>query len=782
MAGAIIRANRAEVSDRFPMLGFTVRTGARPYFEAVVTTDPTLLDSGQRERRKPDTFWSSRELGPLPAERGEAVLIVPDAVLRRFAGSERLYYAVATFADRTRSNPEVTRLGADVTPYVTLSSQYTGRRIRQLIGGTGERTRWNGSSTRYVNGNGASLEWAGDAATPGVETANGGKASPGEGPAATDALAYSDGFDPGLWTEQPPSGPSSGVSDNAFDIGWADVPTVAETAGVPGWLAAAAMLIGWRDGPNADLIQILQRLGGLELPGGAPVKPEEIATLAQALDLVPEPPAAYTVESFRALLSSKGPQWIGVAGVRPRFVVATGLYGDDTPEGAHVRINDPSRQPLASPDAPFASGTGMGSSYVLTFKQFLDAFATLAPGAGLQAIHVTEASMKLRQPAVASAYALRKGGTSRVTRSVRAHAQAAPAVIPIAAAIVGATMTRVLNNEGDISWELDQMKGLKHPGDDPARATVANYRTIVTPVAGWPKVVGGIHEIEALSDEIYADFVMEWQCNGHSLGNVAIKNTHTNDAAGHGLEVKAIINDDSTVYEGDLAALRVSFNFRFTRSLGSDAIAIRDYTLYGDGTFAEDSRWTQRPDGWWGASEQRYAGAYEGGGAGAAVAGELVEPVITWVKESLEDDITTDLPKMEGWKHVNGDPSTARPPNRQVQKATIKAPFMEVSYPIPGVDDRPIRCDLIVLWGYDGSSVGNINVRPTNPNDPPGGGLSVRGELYDEPDQTTASGGKCAAVRLAFNYTFTFEFDSQGRKSFDVILYGDGRHAVELQD
>jgi hypothetical protein len=164
------------------------------------------------------------------------------------------------------------------------------------------------------------------------------------------------------------------------------------------------------------------------------------------------------------------------------------------------------------------------------------------------------------------------------------------------------------------------------------------------------------------------------------------------------------------------------------------------------------------------------------------VAGELVEPVITWVKESLEDDITTDLPKMEGWKHVNGDPSTARPGSRQVQKATIKAPYMEVSYPIPGVDDRPIRCDLILLWGYDGSSIGNINVRPTNPNDPPGGGLSVRGELYDEPDQPSAGGGKCAAVRLAFNYTFTFEFDSQGRRSFDVILLGDGRHTVELQD
>mgnify|MGYP003441246899 CR=1 FL=1 len=41
MASALIRANRLEISDKFPVLGFTVRTGGAPYFEAVLATAKT---------------------------------------------------------------------------------------------------------------------------------------------------------------------------------------------------------------------------------------------------------------------------------------------------------------------------------------------------------------------------------------------------------------------------------------------------------------------------------------------------------------------------------------------------------------------------------------------------------------------------------------------------------------------------------------------------------------------------------------------------------------------
>jgi hypothetical protein len=37
----------------------------------------------------------------------------------------------------------------------------------------------------------------------------------------------------------------------------------------------------------------------------------------------------------------------------------------------------------------------------------------------------------------------------------------------------------------------------------------------------------------------------------------------------------------------------VQFYYRFNRSIGSDVIAIADYTLYGDGTIGRTTRWTQ---------------------------------------------------------------------------------------------------------------------------------------------------------------------------------------------
>ena len=39
----IIRSNSAEVSQRRPMLGFTVRTGGQPFFEVALATDPALF-------------------------------------------------------------------------------------------------------------------------------------------------------------------------------------------------------------------------------------------------------------------------------------------------------------------------------------------------------------------------------------------------------------------------------------------------------------------------------------------------------------------------------------------------------------------------------------------------------------------------------------------------------------------------------------------------------------------------------------------------------------------
>lgn len=170
-----------------------------------------------------------------------------------------------------------------------------------------------------------------------------------------------------------------------------------------------------------------------------------------------------------------------------------------------------------------------------------------------------------------------------------ARAQAAPVVIPIAAAVVGAAFTRLLSNAGDVSWELDQMSGLKHPNDTAPSPLPAFQDGAVVRLVDWPRSGG-------LIDSISAGFEVRWQHNGQSLGNVQISNVATNDAIGWGLTVQARIMNDSIVYprnEPRFAALRIRFDYRFTRGIGSDLLAWRELHLFGNGTYNLTGDWTQ---------------------------------------------------------------------------------------------------------------------------------------------------------------------------------------------
>src|ERR1700741_5170733 len=207
----LIRSNSPEVTQRRPMLGFTVRTGGHPFFEVAVVTRPELFRPDGRAGRRAQTFYSTRAQGPLRAERGEAVYMLPPDVLSRFAGQERLYFAVATFPDATRNGAEVRLPAPDLAPYVTVSRSFTGRPARSMVGvGTGRRG--SGIGGYGSQGSPAELEWAGDAAQPGAQPmapaapangngANGKVNENGSGATAdaSPALAYDDGFDASLW-------------------------------------------------------------------------------------------------------------------------------------------------------------------------------------------------------------------------------------------------------------------------------------------------------------------------------------------------------------------------------------------------------------------------------------------------------------------------------------------------------------------------------------------------------------------------------------------------------
>jgi V8-like Glu-specific endopeptidase/N-acetyl-anhydromuramyl-L-alanine amidase AmpD len=197
---ALIRANRLDVTDRFPMLGYTIRTDGTPQrAEVVLTTNPELLLAKNKSLRTTGTFFSTRGGPPLLVPRGEAVFIVPPDLMVRFAGQPKLFVALATIADRPGAVAEVAILPDSNSPYVSLSG-LTGRglrRVRMLP------TRQQRAAGYGGNGDGQ-LEWAGDTAAPGTEKAEQPKTEaapamkPGSNGQKSDrhAVEYDDGFGP----------------------------------------------------------------------------------------------------------------------------------------------------------------------------------------------------------------------------------------------------------------------------------------------------------------------------------------------------------------------------------------------------------------------------------------------------------------------------------------------------------------------------------------------------------------------------------------------------------
>jgi V8-like Glu-specific endopeptidase len=186
-----IRPNRLEVSDRFPMLGFTVRTdGTAKRFEIAIGTAPELFGPDGKSHRSRSNFYSTRAAGPLPIERGEAVYVLPPEVLARFVGQEKLYYGLAT-AGNGAGRTEVVTMPGSGSPYINIGG-LTGRSL--------QRVRLLPSRQRLASNYGKAgteIEWAGDTMTPGTQPAT---PPPGKNGAkdasSSTAVHYDDGYGP----------------------------------------------------------------------------------------------------------------------------------------------------------------------------------------------------------------------------------------------------------------------------------------------------------------------------------------------------------------------------------------------------------------------------------------------------------------------------------------------------------------------------------------------------------------------------------------------------------
>lgn len=227
---AQLRPRSLKVTDRFPMLSFTIWTDSPPRVaEVVLATDPGLFT--RKEGRTPSTFYTSREHGMLSVPRGEAVYVVPPEVLARFISADKLWFGLATATPPTATDWMVDVMPTASSPYISLGelSDRALRRVRMFP------TRVSGA---YVAGPASVAEWAGDRAQPGTTPAspapaagqpapvgNSGAPSPTTAPPAHADVPYDDGFGP-----LPPL--------KAVDQGPVTAPTTA-TLPTPGAIAPA---------------------------------------------------------------------------------------------------------------------------------------------------------------------------------------------------------------------------------------------------------------------------------------------------------------------------------------------------------------------------------------------------------------------------------------------------------------------------------------------------------------------------------------------------------------
>lgn len=138
------------------------------------------------------------------------------------------------------------------------------------------------------------------------------------------------------------------------------------------------------------------------------------------------------------------------------------------------------------------------------------------------------------------------------------------------------------HTEGDIKVKLARLEGAKYPSDDEAQYKNKGI---------WKPKTVTVYEkyTNHIGDEISSKFELRFKYNGYGVGYIDMDHTKSNDAVGWGLNVEAKLMVDPNNYTSNnggqsMAMIEVTFNYRFTRSIGSDIIKIKRFKLYGDGT------------------------------------------------------------------------------------------------------------------------------------------------------------------------------------------------------
>ena len=130
-----IRANRQEVDDRFPVLGFTVDTRGLPWYEVILASQPSQFDPAHAHERDASFYSSRSDSGLISAET--TVYTVPAAVLKRFAATRSIYYTLVAYADQQLGGAAPSHTLAELlhdAPCVQLAAGFSGRTLASVLG------------------------------------------------------------------------------------------------------------------------------------------------------------------------------------------------------------------------------------------------------------------------------------------------------------------------------------------------------------------------------------------------------------------------------------------------------------------------------------------------------------------------------------------------------------------------------------------------------------------------------------------------------------------------
>ncbi len=357
-----------------------------------------------------------------------------------------------------------------------------------------------------------------------------------------------------------------------------DIDVVKQPSKMTCWAAATTMMVSWKEGQSISTPDVLADIGKEYVEKFNRKKgllSSEKARFLAAAGLEAEAPVNLTISGWEDMLRTYGPLWVTTdketdEDFTVHARIMTGIYGDGTPNGTFVKIINPAG----------------GRKYDEKFSKFVKEYEKLIADTGRACIQIVHWPRDARYSKSKSYYSPPDISSSTLQRDRFSRATGAGAGVAIAG--LGFTIINKMleNSGGDIKWTLQRMNGAKHPGDK---------EDIYDKFPFKPKTFTVSHEDGGLADKISAEFEVRFKYNGHSVGYIEIENTGTDDAVGWGLDVNASIMPDPNVYQGNIAAVEVVFNYRFHRSIGSDVIYIDRYKIFGNGKISETHTVPQNP-------------------------------------------------------------------------------------------------------------------------------------------------------------------------------------------